>query len=137
MRRFFQDNGLTTIDILHNNCHFYGDWAVCGTRGWFYEEEQSGHNEKVFNREVIRLEASLKAAGDRPILAFLHFPPLYTGYRCPEIIALLERYQVEACYYGHLHGGSHRLAVEGAQGGVEYHLVSADYVGFRPQKICE
>ena len=55
MRRFFQDNGLTTIDILHNNCHFYGDWAVCGTRGWFYQEEQSGHNEKVFTREVIRL----------------------------------------------------------------------------------
>ena len=63
MRRFFQDNGLTTIDILHNNCHFYGDWALCGTRGWFYEEDQQAHNEKVFNREVIRLEASLKAGG--------------------------------------------------------------------------
>ena len=50
---------------------------------------------------------------------------------------MLEQYGVERCYYGHLHGGSHRLAVEGAQGGVEYHLVSADYVGFRPQKICE
>ena len=86
MRRFFSDNGLTTLDILHNNCHSYGDWALCGTRGWFYEEEQTGHNEKVFNREVIRLEASLKAAGGRPILAFLHYPPLYTGYRCPEIL---------------------------------------------------
>ena len=61
MRRFFQDNGLTTIDILHNNCHFYGT-GPSAHRGWFYEEEQSGHNEKVFNREVIRLEASLKGA---------------------------------------------------------------------------
>ena len=66
MKRFFSDNGLTTLDILHNNCHFYGDYALCGTRGWFYEEEQTGHNEKVFNREVMRLEASLKAAGDGP-----------------------------------------------------------------------
>lgn len=137
MRRFFQDNGLTTIDILHNNCHFYGDWAVCGTRGWFYEEEQSGHNEKVFNREVIRLEASLKAAGEREKLCFLHYPPRYQGYTCPEIIALLERYGVQRCYYGHLHGGSHRLAIEGRCGAVEYHLVSADYLNFQPQRICE
>ena len=43
----------------------------------------------------------------------------------------------ERCYYGHLHGGSHRLAVEGKYGEVEYHLVAADYVGFQPQKICE
>lgn len=137
MRRFFQDNGLTTIDILHNNCHFYGDWAVCGTRGWFYEEEQSGHNEKVFNREVIRLEASLKAAGDRSILAFLHYPPLYTGYRCPEIIAKLEAYGVKGCFYGHLHGPTHRRAIEGTVGTVAYHLVSADYLRFVPKKILE
>ena len=137
MRRFFQDNGLTTIDILHNNCHSYGDWAVCGTRGWFYEEEQSGHNEKVFNREVIRLEASLKAAGDRPILAFLHYPPLYTGYRCPEIIAKLEAYGVKDCFYGHLHGPTHRRAIEGTVGTVGYHLVSADYLRFVPKKILE
>ena len=81
MKRFFQDNGITTIDILHNNCYEYGGYALCGTRGWFYEEEQTGHNEKVLNREVGRLEASLKAAGDRPVLAFLHYPPLHTGYR--------------------------------------------------------
>ena len=84
------------------------------------------------------MEASLKAAGERPKLCFLHYPPLYQGYRCPEIIALLEQYGVERCYYGHLHGGSHRLAVEGRQGGVAYYLVSADYVGFSPgKKLCE
>ena len=107
--------------------------ALPGARK-FYEE---AGDQKVFKRELIRLEASLKAAGERPKLCFLHYPPLYQGYRCPEIIALLEQYGVERCYYGHLHGGSHRLAVEGRQGGVAYYLVSADYVGFRPQKICE
>ena len=134
MNRFFAENGFSTLNILHNNCYAYGAYALCGTRGWFYEE--SG-DQKVFNRELIRLEASLKAAGERKKLCFLHYPPLYQGYRCPEIIALLERYGVEGCYYGHLHGGSHRLAVEGRFGPVSYHLVAADYVGFRPQKILE
>ena len=134
MERFFAENGFSTLELLHNNCRLYGELALCGTRGWFYEETG---DQKVFKRELIRLEASLKAAGERPKLCFLHYPPLYQGYRCPEIIALLEQYGVERCYYGHLHGGSHRLAVEGRQGGVAYYLVSADYVGFRPQKICE
>ncbi len=90
MSRFFTEHGFDTLEILHNNCHFYGDVALCGTRGWFYEEDQQGHNEKVFNRELIRLEASLKAAGEREKLCFLHYPPCYEGYTCPEIIALLE-----------------------------------------------
>ena len=137
MKRFFEENGIASIDILHNNCHFYGDYALCGTRGWFYEEEQSGHNEKVFNREVIRLEASLKAAEGRPVLAFLHYPPLYTGYRCPEIMEKLERYKVRRCFYGHLHGPTHRRAIEGTVGTVEYGLVAADYLQFAPKKILD
>ena len=137
MTRFFAEEGFTTLHILHNNSYTYGPYALCGTRGWFYEEEQDGHNEKVFNRELIRLEASLKAAGEGEKICFLHYPPIYRGYRCPEIIRLLEQYGVSRCYYGHLHGGSHRLAVEGRQGSVEYHLVSADFLRFQPQIICE
>ena len=137
MNAFFAENGFTTLQLLHNSCGVYGDLALCGTRGWFYEEDRDGHNERVFRRELIRLETSLKAAGEREKLCFLHYPPLYQGYRCGEIIDLLERYEVRACYYGHLHGGSHRLAMEGKHGSVEYHLVSADYLGFQPQIICE
>jgi hypothetical protein len=133
MNRFFQENGFASLNILHNNCYEYGAYALCGTRGWFYEETG---DQKVFRRELIRLEASLKAAGERPKLCFLHYPPCYQGYVCREIIELLERYGVERCFYGHLHGGSHRLAVEGRYGQVDYHLVAADYLGFRPQKIC-
>lgn len=137
MRRFFQENNLNSLEILHNNACFYGDWALCGTRGWFYEEEASGHNEKVLNREVGRLEASLRAAGGRPILAFLHYPPLYTGYRCPEVISKLEEYRVQRCFYGHLHGPTHKRAVEGTVGSVAYSLVAADYLGFTPKKILD
>lgn len=135
MNRFFAENGFQTLGILHNNCYFYGDTALCGTRGWFYEEDQQGHNEKVFHRELIRLEASLKAAGDRLKLCFLHYPPCYEGYSCPELIAIMERYGVKNCYYGHLHGGSHRLAVEGVRDGIDYRLISADYIHFIPKLI--
>lgn len=137
MNAFFQANGFTRLHILHNNCAFYGDTALCGTRGWFFEENGTPHWEKVFNRELIRLEASLKAAGEREKLCFLHYPPLYRGYRCQEILDLLERYGVRLCCYGHLHGASHRLAIEGVQGSVKYRLVSADFVGFRPKKILD
>lgn len=137
MERFFQENGFTTFHLLHNNCHFYGDIALCGTRGWFYEEDREGHGTKIFNRELIRLEASLKAGGEKEKFCFLHYPPLYQGYRCQEIIDLMEPYGVTRCYYGHLHGGSHRLAASGKHGGIEYHLVSADYLGFRPEKLVE
>lgn len=137
MTRFFADSGFTTLELLHNNCHWYGDAALCGTRGWFYEEDAGGHNEKVFRRELIRLEASLKAAGEGEKLCFLHYPPCYQGYTCPEIMDLLERYRVKTCYYGHLHGGSCRLAVEGAVNGVEYRLVSADHLRFQPWKVLD
>ncbi len=82
-------------------------------------------------------ETSLKAAGEREKLCFLHYPPRYQGYICQEIVDLLERYRVAACYYGHLHGGSHRLAQEGRRGSVEYHLVAGDYVGFVPRLVSE
>ena len=137
MSAFFAEKGFTTFEFLHNNCQFYGEHALCGTRGWFFEEDQKPHNAKVLNREVGRLETSLKAAEGKPIWCFLHYPPLYQGYRCQEIIDLMERYGVTRCYYGHLHGGSHRLAVSGVQGKVEYHLVAADYLGFRPLKILD
>ncbi len=137
MNAFFQANGFERLHILHNNCAYYAEIALCGTRGWFFEENGGPQTEKVFKRELIRLEASLKVAGEREKLCFLHYPPLYRGYRCQEIIDLLERYEVSACYYGHLHGPSHRLAIEGVRGGVDYHLVSADFVGFRPKKILD
>lgn len=132
MERFFREKGFDTFRLLHNNCHSYGEIALCGTRGWFYDIKAG---QKVFNRELIRLEASLKAAGERDKLCFLHYPPRYQGYTCGEIIELLERYGVKACYYGHLHGGSHRLAMEGNYDSVEYHLIAADYLDFQPKKI--
>ena len=131
--KFCQENGFSNQFILNNNHYEYNGYAICGTRGWFYEEERSGeHDEKVFKRELLRLEASLRSAGDLPKIVFLHYPPKYKGYECPEILELLKRYDVRRCFYGHLHGASHALAMEGVWDGVEYRLVAADKIGFQP-----
>lgn len=134
---FFEAHDMHTMDILNNNCYFYEDYAICGTRGWFYEEDAAGtHTGKMLAREALRLEASLKAAEGKPIYCFLHYPPIYQGYKCPEMLELLDKYEVERCYYGHLHGYTHRRAFEGMREKTEYALIAADYVAFQPVKIC-
>lgn len=134
--KFCQENGFTNQWILNNNCYEYDGWAICGTRGWFYEEQRSGpEDEKVFRRELLRLEASLKAAGSLPKIVFLHYPPRYKGYICQEILELLEKYQVQRCFYGHLHGAGCGLASEGLWDGIDYRLISADHLNFCPFRV--
>ena len=135
--KFCAENGFENMFILNNNCHFYEETALCGTRGWFFEEDAAAgsHNDKIFKRELIRLETSLKAAGEHEIYCFLHYPPRYRGYECPEILELLKRYRATLCCYGHLHGDSHKLAVEGLYDGVDFRLCAADFLKFRPLRL--
>ena len=139
MDLYLQENHFDTLQILHNQAIPYGDVALCGSRGWFFEEEgpDKAQNEKILNREVGRLETSLKAAGDKEKLCFLHYPPIFKGYRCPPVLDLLTQYGVTTCYYGHLHGKSLRRAVQSTWNGVAYRLVSADYLNFQPEKILD
>ena len=135
-KRFFEEKGIKSINILHNNAFPYGEYALCGTRGWFYEEEKGGeHDLKIMRREVMRLEASLKAAGDRKKLVFLHYPPIYANYRCEEILALLKEHRVALCCYGHIHGKGQAWAYNGWHDGTEFKLVSADFINFTPLRI--
>lgn len=134
--KFCNENGFSNQFILNNNHYEYEGWAICGTRGWFFEEDRSGeHDEKVFRRELLRLEASLRSAGELPKIVFLHYPPRYKGYTCEPILELMHAYDVRKCFYGHLHGASHGLAMEGIWDGIEYKLLSADRVNFRPVQI--
>ena len=138
--RFCEENGFPDLYLLNNNCYFYNGIALTGTRGWFFEEDapDGSHNDKIFKRELLRLEASLRAAGDTPEkLCFLHYPPRYQGYECPEILRLLSAYPVERCCYGHLHGYAIKRRLEGGWNGTDFSLISADYLGFVPKKICE
>lgn len=134
--RFFEENGFDSLDILHNNAWLFGDYAICGTRGWFYEEESgTEHDRKMMLREVQRLEASLKAGGDREKIVFLHYPPVFQNYRCDEILELLQNYRVKRCYYGHIHGRGCPLAFNGWIGCTQFKLVSADHLRFEPAEV--
>lgn len=134
---FCQEHDFSDMLILNNNAYTYEDIAICGTRGWFFEEDAAvgSHNDKIFKRELIRLETSLKQAQGREIYCFLHYPPRYRGYECPEILQLLKTYGVSLCCYGHLHGDSHKLAIEGDYDGVTFRLCAADYLRFQPLRI--
>ncbi len=139
MKRFFAENQIGTIDFLHNSCYFYDGAALCGTRGWFYEKGSPNAGEdKIFKRELIRLEASLKAAmqqGAEDIDCFLHYPPVFQETEVPQIMEILGRYPVKRVFYGHLHGDSLRNAFCGVRQGISFHVISADAVGFRPVQI--
>ena len=141
MKRFFAENTIETIDFLHNSCYFYNGAALCGTRGWFYDKnDPAAGDDKIFKRELLRLEASLKAAVDQDaqeIDCFLHYPPVFAGTEVPQITEILSRYPVKRVFYGHLHGDSLRGAFSGMRNGIYYAVVSADALGFKPIQIRE
>ena len=137
MKDFFNKNGITGIDILNNNCYHYENAAICGTRGWLADDELTAEqNMKIMAREVTRLRASLQAARSGSVkLCFFHYPPRFKDTVCREIISLMNEFGVKHCFYGHLHGDGHRLAVRGFKEGIEYEIVSADYLNFKPLKV--
>ena len=114
-----------------------GDAVVCGTRGWAYPTEEtplSQEDERIFNREMIRLELALqsavKIAGERPIVVMLHYPPLYNLDKDTPFTRVLEKYPVHTVVYGHLHGAGIRAGYTGEWQGIRYLLASCDSLGF-------
>lgn len=134
MKAFLAENGFDTLDILHNNAFIAEGTALCGTRGWMFEADEP-HDEKIMNREVGRLRASLQAGGEYPKAAFLHYPPLYGDAFAPEIIRVLQEFGVKKCFYGHLHGRAVARAIQGEIDGIAYKLISADALEFRPYLV--
>ncbi len=137
MELFLKEHQLENFCFLHNNAHSFGEIALCGTRGWFYEVDRGEHSKKIFNRELMRLESSLKAGGDKEKYCFFHYPPIAKNYCCQEIMDLLVAYGVTHCFYGHLHGKQLKIAVEGRVNDIEFHLVSADFLDCKPLKILD
>jgi len=141
IKGFFQTHNIETIDILHNNCFYYNDTAICGTRGWMPDSKYTAEqNKKISDREAIRLRASLQAAkSESEKICFFHYPPRYRNTICQDIVSLMNEYDVKSCYYGHLHGDGHRLdvATRGLVDGIVYELISADFLNFVPHKIVE
>ena len=125
------------MSALQHDTADLGCAVVTGTRGWAYPTEAtplSAEDERVFNREMIRLELALqsavKLAGERPIIVMLHYPPLYIQDRDTPFTALLERYPVHTVIYGHLHGAGIRAGFSGQHHGIRYMLTSCDSLEF-------
>lgn len=131
---YLHANNFNSISILFNSAETAGEFAICGTRGWSYDCS-SQEDIKILNREVGRLTMSIEEAKKTglEIVAFLHYPPVFSGYECTEILNVLQKYDIKKCYYGHLHGRQvAKKAVTGNYKGIEFHLISSDQVDFRP-----
>lgn len=134
MENYLQEKGFTTLGVLFNSAEIVDGVSVCGTRGWFYDAE-SDADKKILNREVGRLNTSIalaKNTGLEPVV-FLHYPPVYGGEECEEILQVLLEQDIKRCYYGHIHGGNAaKKAVTGFYKGIDFQLISCDYTGFMP-----
>lgn len=138
MQRFFDEKGFDTLNILHNNHYAFGEIGICGTRGWVNDNTEPA-DAKVLAREGIRLELSIKSAlkaGLKPVV-FLHYPPVFAENRNFYILDVLYKYKITRVFYGHLHGKAHGYAVNGAYEGINYRLVSSDFLHFDPMDITE
>lgn len=144
--KFLISNEYKTISFLHNNAYICEDFILCGSRGWYDESKdnlvKNASNTKIIAREVQRIKFSLDAGcaledatHPREKIMFLHFPAIFKGYMCDEIIATLYKYGIERCYYGHIHGNYEAPPVIN-YADIDFTLVSSDYLGFIPMKIA-
>ena len=137
MNKFLLENNFDTIKIIHNNAYSVEGFSIAGSRGWFYDDTAEA-DKKVILREAGRLRTSLQEASKRDgeLVAFLHYPPISANQECEEILAVLKEFSVKRCYFGHLHGF---IAPENAKlewEGIDFNLISADYLGFVPRLIA-
>lgn len=142
MKRFLKENNFENIDFLYNNAFLVEDKIVTGTRGWL-NAWKSQENYKILKRENERLKISINKGinefgANKEIITFIHYPPFYKEEIIPEEIDFsktLKNYDIKKCYYAHLHGESHKDAIEGVVNGIEYKLISSDYLKFDLLKI--
>lgn len=137
MNAFLDSRGFSSISILNNNSFEHNGISICGTRGWIYPawDSFSADDEKYFNREVGRLELSLKSAKTDEKYVFTHYPPMSPECEGNAFTEMMKKYNVKKCIYGHLHGYAHRNRLPDYVDGINYVLVSSDFLRFVPRYI--
>ena len=147
MNNFLCENEFSTLSFVNNNAVICEDTLIAGTRGWTLPGDSGfgSDDEKIYQRELLRLELSLKHGEEickesdfvpSKRVCILHYPPFTKEHVLDEAIStILKSYAVTDCFYGHLHSQSAQNAAEGMYDGVNYRLVSADYLEFVPFKI--
>jgi len=104
---------------------------VCPNSSLFKEED-----EKIYRRELIRMENSLRVAGEGQKVVLTHYMPTSEKHEYSQLVQLFEAYGVGTVVYGHLHAKACRYRLPDQVWGINFHLVSADYLGFNPKLIC-
>lgn len=125
---------------VQNDALLLGDTAVCGTRGWTLPASPDGEDERIYARELMRMEMSLERAKKmdaQRLVVMAHFPPLGEKGEETRLSRLLKAYQPDDVVYGHLHGPSLKGAVTGLHDGIRYHCVSCDGLQFRVYALPE
>lgn len=140
--------------FLQNNFATYQDYALVGTKGYTFEgpfyldfqgrilgwdEEREKQAKKLVVREMERLRESFRQAeeaGYRKFVMFLHYPPTSILEGTSPFTQIAEEYGVEAVVYSHCHG-ERRFgdSIRGIYRGINYMLVSGDYLNFHPEQI--
>jgi len=123
MKKYLEQNDFNNIDFLYNNSYLIENYIIAGTRAW-------NDDEVIVARELLRLELSIqdginKFGQEKEIIICLHYPPT------KEFIDIMKKYNVKKCFYGHLHGEATKNAIEGNIEGIEFKLVSCDYLQFK------
>lgn len=143
MNKYLKENNFENIEFIYNTSALVENKIIAGTRGWTTVNYNQEENQKMLKRETARLKLSIedgikKFGDDKEIIAFIHYPPFFKEPVSEEIdfIKVLKNYpQIKRCYYAHLHSSAHREAIEGNIDGIEYKLVSSDYLNFDLIKI--
>ena len=142
--------GITKLNQLYDDVyflqnHFYAadGYAICGSRGWICPGNDgfTPQDEKIYKRELLRVEASLKAAkqaGYERIIGVLHYPPTTEKFQNSGFTELFTEYGAETVVYGHLHGPEvFKNGLQAVFNGTRYMLVSLDYLRACPKLIAE
>lgn len=138
MRNFLEENKFKNIEFIYNNSYLVENKILTGARGWNLLDTEN--SSKMIKRESIRLQLAIedgikKYGDDKEIIVFMHYPPISYANKNTEFVKILKQYNIKKCYYGHLHGKSHQDAVEGIVDGIEFRLISADYLNFDVIKV--
>ncbi len=140
--------------VIQNDAFNWQNISIAGTRLWDSSEydfnalidfqgeivsqpEQSEENEKIFLRELHRLELSLKALNSKAStrIVMTHYPPISADLQPSRVSALLEKYQVTICVFGHLHNIKPSVSSFGERNGVRYVLAACDAIHFSPIQL--
>lgn len=124
------------MHALQNDAVKFGDYIICGTRGWTVPEQnhKTPDDEKIYNREVLRLELSLQEAkrlqtNNEKIIVMMHYPPFNSKIEDSDFTKMLERYEISTVVYGHLHSYDKKQQLITYKNNIKYYLTSCDLIG--------